>query len=57
MAARQAALKHGGYRIVTSLDPKIQAAATKQILQVYGYGNRKAMPMAVSSRAPAGSWR
>lgn len=44
---REEQLKHGGYRIVTSLDPKIQAAATKQSLAVYGYNDKKALPMAV----------
>jgi membrane peptidoglycan carboxypeptidase len=45
--ARDDALRRGGYRIVTSLDPAIQAAAQAQALTVYGYRNRKALPMAV----------
>lgn len=47
VADRQKALRTGGYRIVTSLDPKVQAAAQKQTLKVYGYNNKRAMPMAV----------
>lgn len=43
---RQQALRRGGYTIVTSLDPKIQAAALKQTLTVYGYNNKRAVPMA-----------
>ena len=44
---RQQALFRGGYTIVTSLDPKIQAAALQQTLTVYGYNNKRADPMAV----------
>ncbi|MEV4630836.1 transglycosylase domain-containing protein [Micromonospora sp. NPDC049523] len=43
---RQQALRRGGYTIVTSLDPKVQAAALQQTLTVYGYGNKRATPMA-----------
>ncbi|MFK3982334.1 transglycosylase domain-containing protein [Micromonospora sp. NPDC050397] len=43
---RQQALRRGGYTIVTSLDPKIQAAALAQTLTVYGYDNKRAVPMA-----------
>jgi membrane peptidoglycan carboxypeptidase len=46
VAERQQALRRGGYTIVTSLDPKIQAAALKQTLTVYGYNNKRATPMA-----------
>ncbi|MFB9236021.1 transglycosylase domain-containing protein [Plantactinospora siamensis] len=46
-AERDAALKRGGYTVVTSLDPKIQAAAQQQTLSVYGYDSARAMPMAV----------
>jgi membrane peptidoglycan carboxypeptidase len=44
---RDNALNRGGYRIVTSLDPKVQAAALQQSLSVYGYGNKRALPIAV----------
>ncbi|MEN3304182.1 MAG: hypothetical protein V7603_384 [Micromonosporaceae bacterium] len=44
---RENALNEGGYRIVTSLDPKVQAAAVRQSLSVYGYGNKRALPIAV----------
>ncbi|MBB5869589.1 membrane peptidoglycan carboxypeptidase [Allocatelliglobosispora scoriae] len=47
VADRQTALRTGGYRIVTSLDPTVQAAAQKQALTVYGYSNKRAAPMAV----------
>jgi membrane peptidoglycan carboxypeptidase len=45
--ARDRALREGGYRIVTSLDPRIQAAAEKQALTVYPYGSPRALPIAV----------
>jgi membrane peptidoglycan carboxypeptidase len=41
------ALREGGYSIVTSLDPGTQAAALEQSLSVYGYGEGRALPMAV----------
>ncbi len=44
---REANLKQGGYRIITTLDPKIQSTATKQALALYGYNNKRALPMAV----------
>jgi membrane peptidoglycan carboxypeptidase len=47
VAERESALQKGGYRIVTSLDPTIQAAAQAQSLSVYGYNNPRALPMAV----------
>ncbi|MEJ3750923.1 transglycosylase domain-containing protein [Actinomycetes bacterium KLBMP 9797] len=46
-AERERALETGGYSIVTSLDPGTQAAAVRQSLSVYGYGNKRAAPMAV----------
>jgi membrane peptidoglycan carboxypeptidase len=46
-ADRERALKQGGYTIVTSLDPRIQAAALGQSLAVYGYGSQRALPIAV----------
>ena len=47
VADRDRALAEGGYRIVTSLDLGVQAAAVRQSLSVYGYGNARALPMAV----------
>jgi membrane peptidoglycan carboxypeptidase len=47
VADREAALKTGGYTIVTSLDPSAQAAALAQSLGVYGYENPRALPIAV----------
>jgi membrane peptidoglycan carboxypeptidase len=44
---REDTLNEGGYKIVTSLDPKTQAEATKQSEQVYGLGSPKALPIAV----------
>jgi membrane peptidoglycan carboxypeptidase len=44
---REHALTEGGYRIVTSLDPTVQAAALRGSLSVYGYGSPKALPIAV----------
>jgi membrane peptidoglycan carboxypeptidase len=44
---RQAALERGGYSIVTTMDVKASAAALAQSLSVYGYGNPRAMPIAV----------
>jgi membrane peptidoglycan carboxypeptidase len=46
-ADRQQALRRGGYTIVSSLDPHIQATALTQSLKIYGYGNRRAVPTAV----------
>src|SRR5690242_2890522 len=45
--AREDALNEGGYKVITSLDPKTQAEATKQSQQVYGIGSPKALPIAV----------
>ncbi len=47
LAQRQTALQTGGYRIVTSLQPSVQATAQQQTLAVYGYDNPKALPLAV----------
>jgi membrane peptidoglycan carboxypeptidase len=46
-ALRERNLKRGGYRIVTSLDPGIQASALRESLAVYPYGNARALPLAV----------
>ncbi|MEU5565348.1 transglycosylase domain-containing protein [Micromonospora musae] len=43
---REQALRRGGYTVVTSLDPKIQATAQKQTTDVYGYDNKNALPIA-----------
>ncbi len=44
---RLTALRQGGYKIVTALDPTVQASAVAQSLSVYGYNNAKALPIAV----------
>ena len=44
---RDNALRNGGYTVVTSLDPGIQATALAESLKVYGYGSARALPMAV----------
>nr|WP_240947688.1 transglycosylase domain-containing protein [Planosporangium mesophilum] len=46
-ALRDRNLKRGGYRIVSSLDPKIQATALRESLAVYPYGNARALPLAM----------
>ncbi|PZF83309.1 transglycosylase domain-containing protein, partial [Micromonospora deserti] len=43
---REQALRRGGYTVVTSLDPQIQATAQQQATDVYGYGNKRALPIA-----------
>ncbi|GIF50491.1 membrane peptidoglycan carboxypeptidase [Asanoa ferruginea] len=43
---RLAALRDGGYRIVLSMDPKVQSTATDAATNVYGYGSSKALPIA-----------
>ncbi|MDI1462389.1 transglycosylase domain-containing protein [Catellatospora sp. KI3] len=45
--ARVQALKLGGYRIVTTLDPAIATEAQRQAVKVYGYTSKRALPMAV----------
>jgi membrane peptidoglycan carboxypeptidase len=47
VADREQSLREGGYSIVTSLDPAIQASALRNTLKVYGYGSARAQPMAV----------
>ncbi|WP_432837219.1 transglycosylase domain-containing protein [Dactylosporangium sp. CA-092794] len=44
---RDEKLRTGGYTVVTSLDPGIQATALEQSLRVYGYGNARSLPLAV----------
>jgi membrane peptidoglycan carboxypeptidase len=46
-AERETTLKRGGYKIVTSLDPKIQAVAQSNSVGVYGYDSPRALPLAV----------
>ncbi|HEX8631887.1 MAG TPA: transglycosylase domain-containing protein [Catenuloplanes sp.] len=43
---RERNLKRGGYRVVTTLDPRVQAAAVKQSLQVYSQKSPRALPIA-----------
>jgi membrane peptidoglycan carboxypeptidase len=47
VADRQQVLREGGYTIVTSLDPHIQAAALANSLKVYGYNSARSLPTAV----------
>src|SRR6185437_1309252 len=44
---RDLALRRGGYTVVTTLDPSVQAEAARQSRSVYRDRNRKAMPIAV----------
>ncbi|WP_320069648.1 transglycosylase domain-containing protein [Micromonospora sp. RTGN7] len=46
VSEREQALRRGGYTVVTSLDPKIQATAHQQVTAVYGYDNKRALPIA-----------
>jgi membrane peptidoglycan carboxypeptidase len=46
-ADRQKALRQGGYRIVTTLDPVVQANAQAQVQSVYGNDSKFVAPMAV----------
>ncbi|GAB3863089.1 hypothetical protein GCM10029963_70890 [Micromonospora andamanensis] len=43
---REQALRRGGYRVVTTLDPQIQATAQRQATGIYGYDNPRAVPIA-----------
>ncbi|WP_092382978.1 transglycosylase domain-containing protein [Micromonospora phaseoli] len=43
---REQALRRGGYTVVTTLDPQIQATAQQQATEVYGYDNPRALPIA-----------
>jgi membrane peptidoglycan carboxypeptidase len=47
VAERDGALRTGGYTVVTSLDPAVQATALAESLKVYPYGSARALPMAV----------
>jgi membrane peptidoglycan carboxypeptidase len=46
-AERDLALRRGGYRVVTALQPDVQAEATKQSRSVYGAHSARALPIAV----------
>lgn len=46
VAEREQALRSGGYTVITTLDPKIQATAQQQATKVYGYDNKRALPIA-----------
>ena len=43
---REQALRRGGYRVVTTLDPKVQQTAQAQATKVYGYDDKRALPIA-----------
>ncbi|MDO3703404.1 transglycosylase domain-containing protein [Micromonospora sp. C28SCA-DRY-2] len=43
---REQALRRGGYTVVTSLDPRVQATAQREATRIYGYGNKRAVPIA-----------
>ncbi|MFC0003057.1 transglycosylase domain-containing protein [Micromonospora siamensis] len=43
---REQALRRGGYRVVTSLDPAVQATAVAQARKVYADGAKRALPIA-----------
>jgi membrane peptidoglycan carboxypeptidase len=46
-AERDLALRRGGYRVVTALQPDVQAEATRQSRSVYGVHSSRALPIAV----------
>jgi membrane peptidoglycan carboxypeptidase len=46
-AERDLALRRGGYRVVTALQPGVQAEATRQSRSVYGVHSSRALPIAV----------
>ncbi|WP_254909947.1 transglycosylase domain-containing protein [Micromonospora sp. NBS 11-29] len=43
---REQALRRGGYRVVTTLDPMVQQTAQAQATKVYGYDDKRALPIA-----------
>ena len=43
---REQALRRGGYKVITTLDPQVQDSAVEQALEVYGYNNKRAVPIA-----------
>ncbi|MEU4714712.1 transglycosylase domain-containing protein [Micromonospora purpureochromogenes] len=46
-AERQDTLRRGGFRIVSSLDPAVQRATLRQVLDIYPVTDRRAVPTAV----------
>ncbi|MEU5938781.1 transglycosylase domain-containing protein [Micromonospora sp. NPDC047548] len=46
-AERQGTLRRGGFRIVSSLDPAVQQATMRQVLDIYRVADRRAVPTAV----------
>ncbi|NLU77673.1 penicillin-binding protein [Micromonospora sp. HNM0581] len=46
VAEREQALRRGGYTVVTTLDPEIQATAQREATSIYGYDNPHAVPIA-----------
>lgn len=46
VAEREQALRRGGYSVVTTLDPKVQKTAQQQATSIYGYDNKRAVPIA-----------
>ena len=44
---RQRTLRRGGWKIISSLDPDVQAEATEQVLRIYPTSNERAAPTAV----------
>ncbi|SBT65549.1 Membrane carboxypeptidase (penicillin-binding protein) [Micromonospora sediminicola] len=43
---REQALRRGGYRVTTTLDAKVQQTAQQQATKVYGYDDKRALPIA-----------
>ncbi|WP_442933336.1 transglycosylase domain-containing protein [Micromonospora psammae] len=43
---REQALRRGGYRVVTSLDPDVQATAVEEVRKVYAADDERALPIA-----------
>ncbi|MBY8872522.1 penicillin-binding protein [Micromonospora sp. PLK6-60] len=46
VAEREQALRRGGYRVVTSLDPDVQATAVAEARKVYPADDKRALPIA-----------
>ncbi|MFF5174964.1 transglycosylase domain-containing protein [Micromonospora sp. NPDC000089] len=46
-AERQDNLRRGGFRIVSSLDPAVQSATVREVRDIYGEDDRRAVPTAV----------
>ncbi|TDC31793.1 transglycosylase domain-containing protein [Micromonospora sp. KC213] len=43
---REQALRRGGYTVVTSLDPRVQATAVREAREVYAADDKRALPIA-----------